>query len=65
LFSLGGGSVVQCPGQRNASTISGRINLREGNANDQLTFNVDNGAAAVDLLVSAAIIRECHHARAS
>jgi fibronectin-binding autotransporter adhesin len=55
LFSLGGGSVINSLASATQSTIAGRINLRENNTNDQLSFNVDNGAAAVDLLVSAAI----------
>ena len=34
------------------SVISGRVNLRETNPNDQLTFNVDDGATAIDLNVT-------------
>ena len=55
LFSLGGGSSVNTLASAATSTISGRVNLRDGNTNDQLTFTVADGAAAVDLLVSAAI----------
>lgn len=38
-----------------SSVIGGRINLRNDNGNNNVTFTVADGAAAVDLLVSAAI----------
>jgi fibronectin-binding autotransporter adhesin len=55
LFALGGGSVINTLPSATTSTIAGRVNLRENNLNDQLAFNVADGEAAVDLLVSAAI----------
>ncbi len=59
-FSLGGpsggtGSVVNSLASSDTSVISGRIHLREGNPDNRLAFHVADGAAAVDLLVSAAI----------
>ncbi|HZJ14680.1 MAG TPA: autotransporter-associated beta strand repeat-containing protein, partial [Chthoniobacteraceae bacterium] len=55
LFALGGGSTVNSLPSATTSVISGRVNLRETNPNDQLSFNVDDGPAAIDLNVSAAI----------
>jgi autotransporter-associated beta strand protein len=55
LFALGGGSTVNSLASATTSVISGRVNLRETNPNDQLSFNVDDGPAAIDLNVSAAI----------
>ena len=55
LFALGGGSSVNSLASATTSVISGRVNLRENNAGDQLPFNVDDGAAPIDLNVSAAI----------
>src|SRR5205823_6285211 len=37
------------------STIAGHVVLRGDNANNNVNFTVDDGAAATDLLVSAAI----------
>ncbi len=51
LFSLGGGSSVNSLASPDTSVIAGRVNLRQGN----LVFNVENGAAPIDLDVSAAI----------
>jgi fibronectin-binding autotransporter adhesin len=54
-YSLGGGSSITTYASDLSSTISGRVNLRDGNANNQLVFNVADGVAATDLLVSAMI----------
>ena len=54
-YSLGGGSSITTNASDLTSTISGRINLRESNANNQLVFNVADGVAATDLLLSAMI----------
>ncbi len=55
LYSLGGGSAVNTLASSQSAVISGRVNLREGNADNRLTFNVADGAAAIDLLSQAAI----------
>lgn len=55
LFSLGGGSAVNTLANATQAVISGRVQLREGNAAETLTFNVADGAAVTDLLVSASI----------
>jgi len=55
LFSLGGGSSVNTLASDTTSVISGRVNIRDGNPSDQLIFNVADGTADVDLLVSAAM----------
>ena len=39
----------------NVSTIAGRLHLRSDNGNNNVPFTVANGAAAVDLMVSAAV----------
>jgi autotransporter-associated beta strand protein len=57
LFSLGGGSTVNSLASATTSVIAGRVNVRDGNPNDQLIFNVADGAADIDLLVSAALIQ--------
>lgn len=56
LFALGGGSSVHSIGSTTTSVIAGRVNLREGNSGDLLPFDVEDGLAATDLLVSAAIV---------
>lgn len=55
LYSLGGGSAIGTIASANASIISGRINLREGNSNNRLPINVSDGAAADDLIIRAGI----------
>lgn len=59
-FSLGGpaggsGSSIHSIAAAAPSVISGRLNLRENNSGNQLPFNVEDGAAVTDLLVTAAI----------
>ncbi|MCA9270021.1 MAG: autotransporter-associated beta strand repeat-containing protein, partial [Planctomycetales bacterium] len=57
-YSLGGGSSINSLANAGSvtSVISGRINLRESNAANTLTFNVaDTPGNATDLLVTAAI----------
>jgi fibronectin-binding autotransporter adhesin len=56
LFSLGGGSSINSLANATTSVIAGRVNLREGNPSDILPFNVADGAAQTDLLVSAALV---------
>lgn len=55
LYSLGSGSAIGAIGSANSSVISGRINLREGNPNSFLPFNVADGAASDDLIIRAGI----------
>jgi autotransporter-associated beta strand protein len=56
LFALGGGSSVNSLPSSTTSVIAGRINIRENNPGDLLPFNVADGAASTDLLVSAAMV---------
>ncbi len=57
LFSLGGGSSVNTLASSTTSTIAGRINIRENNANNQLVFTTAQGTTSsnIDLNVSAVI----------
>jgi autotransporter-associated beta strand protein len=55
LFVFAGGTTVNTFASANSSTIAGRVHLREGNTGNILTFTVADGAAATDLLVSAAV----------
>jgi fibronectin-binding autotransporter adhesin len=48
-------STVNTSASASAATISGRINLRDDGAYTSAVFNVEDGAAATDLLISAAI----------
>jgi autotransporter-associated beta strand protein len=48
-------STVNTAASNQAATISGRINLRGDSGNQTEVFNVADGAAATDLLVSAAL----------
>ena len=57
-FSLGGGSSINSLASNTTSVISGRVNIREGNPGNVLAFNVADGAAAVDLLVSASVTEQ-------
>ncbi|MFD0893528.1 autotransporter-associated beta strand repeat-containing protein [Luteolibacter ambystomatis] len=54
-FSFGNNTSVTTVASANASTISGQINFRENNTGNTVPFNVDDGAAATDLLVNANI----------
>ncbi|MEY3275846.1 MAG: hypothetical protein RL153_1112, partial [Verrucomicrobiota bacterium] len=54
-FPMGGGTTITTLASANTATISGLIRLREGNPNNVLPIDVADGAAATDLLVSAAI----------
>ena len=59
-FALGGssggtGSVIHSLASPDTSVICGRIQLREGNPDNRLAVHVADGAAAVDLNISAAI----------
>ncbi len=54
-YSLGGGSAVNTLASATTAVVSGRINLREGNAGNTLTFTTADGAAATDLNVTAAV----------
>jgi len=54
-YSMGGGTTVATLANANPSLITGRIIMRDGNPNDWLDFNVADGSAAIDLLVSASI----------
>lgn len=56
LFTLGGGSSVHTLPSATTSVIAGRVTIREGNGGDLLPFNVEDGAAATDLLVSASLV---------
>ncbi len=55
LFTPGGGTTITTLASPSTAVISGRLQLRDGNVDDSLLFDVADGAAAVDLLVSAAI----------
>ena len=54
-YALGGGSAVNTLASATTAVVSGRINLREGNAGNTLTFTTADGAAAIDLNVTAAV----------
>ncbi|MEI6341435.1 MAG: autotransporter-associated beta strand repeat-containing protein, partial [Verrucomicrobiota bacterium] len=54
-YAMGAGTTVTTLANANPALITGRIILREGNPNDFLPFNVADGSAAIDLLVSASI----------
>jgi autotransporter-associated beta strand protein len=54
-FSFGGGTSVNSLSSATTSEIRGRIDLREGNPNNTVVFDVANGAAVTDLLVSGVI----------
>lgn len=60
LFSFGGnpsgtGTAVNTLASATTSTIAGRIHIRENNPGNAVAFDVADGAAVTDLLVSAAI----------
>ncbi|MCW1922484.1 autotransporter-associated beta strand repeat-containing protein [Luteolibacter arcticus] len=60
LFAFGsdvgaGGTVVNSLASATTSTVAGRINIRQNNPGNAVAFTVADGAAATDLLVSAAI----------
>jgi autotransporter-associated beta strand protein len=55
LYSLGGGSAVNTLAASSSALITGRVNLREGNADNRLPFTVADGAAEVDLLIDAVV----------
>lgn len=54
-YALGNSSSINTLASPETAVISGRVTLREGNPENLVTFNVADGAAPVDLLVSAAI----------
>jgi autotransporter-associated beta strand protein len=54
-YSLGGGSYVNTLASANTSLISANLRIRESNLADVLAFNVADGGAATDLLVSGVI----------
>lgn len=54
-FAFGGGTSVTTRAAAGSSLIEGRVILREGNANEQVVFNVEDGAALNDLVVNAAV----------
>lgn len=54
-YSMGGGASIGTIASATSSVISGRLDLREGNPDDRLTFSIANGTAADDLIVRAAI----------
>ncbi|MEQ1859283.1 MAG: autotransporter-associated beta strand repeat-containing protein [Chthoniobacteraceae bacterium] len=55
LYVMANGTAVNTFASATTSTIAGRINLRENNPGGILTFTVADGAAATDLLLSAAV----------
>ena len=56
-FSFGGGSSVTTLASSSPAVISGRILLREANVNDTMSFDVADGPANIDLLVTASLTR--------
>lgn len=54
-FAFGGGTSVTTHAAAGSSLIEGRVILREGNANGQVVFHVEDGAALNDLVVNAAV----------
>ena len=54
-YAMGLGTAVNTFASATASTISGRLNLRNDNFNSNVTFTVQDGTAPTDLLLSAAI----------
>lgn len=54
-YAMGGGSTISSIASATSSVISGRLDLRESNPNGTLSINVNNGAAAEDLVIRAAI----------
>ena len=54
-YAMGTGSAVNSLASAATSTVAGRVNLRNDNFNSNVSFTVADGAAATDLLVSAAI----------
>ncbi|MBA8882126.1 outer membrane autotransporter protein [Phyllobacterium myrsinacearum] len=54
-FAFGGGTTVNTLASANTSEISGNVVLREDNPGNFANFNVTDGSAAQDLLVSANI----------
>ncbi|MDD2599934.1 MAG: autotransporter-associated beta strand repeat-containing protein [Kiritimatiellae bacterium] len=58
LYSLGGGSSINTLAGAGPATISGRINLSEGNVDNTLRFTVADDIAVNDLLLSAVITEQ-------
>ena len=54
-FAVGGGWAINTFATNVTSTITGTLNTRDGQPNNQIPFNVAAGTASPDLLVSAVI----------
>jgi len=54
-YSMGGSSRIASVAAATSSSVTGRLDLREGNPNDRLPINVADGAAADDLIIRAGI----------
>jgi fibronectin-binding autotransporter adhesin len=54
-FAFGGNTAVTTLASATTATIAGKVQLREDNENNNVNFTVADGAAAKDLVVTAAI----------
>ena len=57
-FMMGGGSAITTLPSSTTALVSGSIRVREGNPNNALLFDVADGVASPDLLVTAGIADE-------
>ncbi|WP_159564776.1 autotransporter outer membrane beta-barrel domain-containing protein [Budvicia diplopodorum] len=57
-FSFGGGTTVNTLASTNSSEIAGLVTIYDSNPGNAAVFNVANGAAGIDLLVSANVNEE-------